>query len=218
MPGMYNKEWSAWRNSNYEFFRKHLSSLPKDLKLIDLGAGALQFGSIFKQFNYTGVDFENYPDVSIVTDLTKRLPIENNSADIVTLSNTLEHIPYPLHVLEECHRILRKGGMVVATTPFLIPVHQAPFDFNRYTHFQLRKLLEDAGFKDIEVRPLGRQIDAYNTIELKTFDELYKVGNSVLLKLIRIWRRTEMRVLRRLFASIPASTKVTEGYGLFARK
>lgn len=215
---MSHPEWSAWRLANHAFFFEHLTPFNRSLKLIDLGAGPVQFGDLFKQFNYVGVDFAEYPDVSVVTDLTKRLPFEDSSADIVTLSNTLEHIPYPIDLLKECHRILRTGGTIVATTPFLLPVHQAPYDFNRYTNFQFERMLKDAEFSEIQITPLGNQLDTYNTIELKTFDELYQHRSGLFFEFVRTWRRAEMRLLRKLFYGIPASAKVTEGYGFKARK
>ena len=179
---------------------------------MDLGAGELQFGSLFKRFRYIGVDFQQFPGVEVIADLTKRLPFGDHTADIVTLSNTLEHIPNTEHLLQECARVLKPGGLILGTIPFLLPVHQAPYDFNRYTNFQLTKFLQDAGFHNVIVEPLGEQLDVYNTIELKTFDELWKSRGGLLLRAIRLWRRLEMRLILTLF-HVPASDKVCEGYG-----
>jgi SAM-dependent methyltransferase len=213
--------WSAWRHANHAFFREKLAAFSRDLDLVDLGAGALQFEDIFLAFRYTGVDFIKFPHVSLVTDLTKDIPLESGTADIITLSNTVEHIPNTQHLFAECYRLLRNHGVIVGTIPFLMPVHQAPHDFNRYTNFHLVKLLQDVGFTDVEVKPLGRQMDAYNTIELKTFDELYRAygiwWQRLLLKAVRTARCLEMRVLRVAF-QCPATNKVTEGYGFSARK
>jgi SAM-dependent methyltransferase len=206
--------WSYWRRANFNFFKKHLEHCPSSDTLIDIGAGPLQFRDIFKRFKYVGVDFVTYQDVSVVADLTKPLPIENNSAEIVVLSNTLEHIPEPLPLLKECERIVKTGGLVVGTVPFLVQVHQAPYDFNRYTHYQLSKLLTEAGFINIEVTPLGALIDAYSTAELKFFVHL--PGHIKLP--FRLWRRFEMKVLRTLFGQVPANEKFTEGYGFIGRK
>ena len=77
------------------------------------------------------------------------------TVDNVTPSNTLEHIPNTEHLLQECARVLKPGGLILGTIPFLLPVHQAPYDFNRYTNFQLTKFLQDAGFHNVIVEPLG---------------------------------------------------------------
>ncbi len=213
-----NPFWSEWRNANYDFYAHELLSLPVDLELVDLGAGPLQFRDIFKLFKYTGVDFVAFPDVSIVTDLTKGIPLDDGSADIITLSNTLEHIPDPLPLLKESRRIVRNGGYIFGTVPFLVQEHQEPYDFNRYTHFQLERLLTEAGFTHVRVVPLGRLTDTYNTAELKFFGHAAKAGalSGVLLNIIRVWRRAEMRVIRFLITS-PSIPKYTEGYGFAAR-
>ena len=210
-------KWTNWRWSNYWFFYKWLWARVTTQTLVDLGAGERLFGGLFDNFKYIGVDFKAFPGVGVITDLTKDLPLQNETADIVTLSNTVEHIPNTAHLFSEVFRILKKDGLVLGTIPFLLPVHQAPYDFNRYTHFHLQKLLEDAGFQNVSVEALGEQTDAYNTIERKTFDELYKSKPSILLTLVRNWRRAEMKVIQWLFP-IPATSKVCEGYGFAGYK
>lgn len=226
-------KWSYWRQANHEWFVKQLRYLPRTHRLIDLGCGPIQFADIFKQFDYTGVDkfdpnlvgtgFENIPTKQLETkiieaDLTQRLPLNNECAEIVTISNVLEHMPEPLHLLKESYRLLVNGGLIFGTVPFLVAEHQEPIDFNRYTHFQLQRLLELAGFKDIEVESLGNQWDVYDTIELKVFEQWRKKAPSVFLELVRGWRRLEMRFLRLWFGWGSASHKVTEGYCFKAKK
>lgn len=211
------KEWTAWRNSNYTFFQGVLLKLPSSLLLYDLGSGAEQFKDIFHRFVYTPVDFATFSDKTVIADLTKTFPFGNGVADIVTLSNTLEHIPTPEQFVGECSRILKQGGLIVGTVPFLLGVHQAPYDFNRYTPFQIRRFLENAGFVDVTVVSLGSQMDVYNTIELKVFDELRKTQGGIVLEILRSWRRLEMRILRVVFR-VHAGEKVTEGYGFTGTK
>jgi len=210
-------EWTNWRNSNYEFFRARLDGLSSTLKLYDLGSGAEQFGQVFHSFDYVPVDFQKFNENTVIVDLTTKFPFTDSVADIVTLSNTVEHIPNSEHFFMECSRILKKGGMIIGTVPFLMGVHQAPYDFNRYTPFQLKRLLEIAGFKDVEVQSLGHQIDVYNTIELKVFDELRKQKGGFVLELIRLVRRIEMRCMRKFFKT-KAGEKLTEGFGFVGIK
>jgi hypothetical protein len=42
--------------------------------------------------------------------------------------------------------MLRPGGTLVVTTPFLIRVHPSPFDCSRWTELGLKYLLAEAGF------------------------------------------------------------------------
>lgn len=216
---MNETQWSPWRKANYFYFEKHLNRLPRTLRMVDLGAGSLPFADLFKQFKYTGVDFVAFPDVSVVCDLTKDIPLADASADIVTLSNTVEHIPNTAHLFSECHRLLKQGGIIVGTVPFLMQLHQEPYDFNRYTHFQLRRFLEETGFSNIEIVPLGSLIDTYDTMERKFFDHAFKTKKTVFAHLLNKGRRAMLKLLvRPMFGQLPAVDNFTEGYGFKAQK
>lgn len=59
--------------------------------------------------------FGAYPDVDM-----NALPFEEASFDIVIHSDTLEHVPNPVHALSECRRVLRPGGMLCYTVPIIV--------------------------------------------------------------------------------------------------
>ncbi len=211
-------QWSAHRKADHVYFKKQLEPLSREGTLVDLGAGPTQFADLFLSFKkYIGVDFEPYEHVSVIADLTKDIPLDTASADVVVLSNVVEHIPTTESFFRECKRILVPGGHLVGTVPWMTPVHQEPHDYNRYTTYQLERMLTSAGFSTIEITPLGSAIDAYDTIELKTFDYLRQKRGGLLLELIRLARRLNMRLVRALYASLPAPAKIAESYGFSAR-
>lgn len=205
--------WSAWRKANYEYVKSVLNDLPRESTLYDLGAGNVPFRDILFRFKYTGVDFVPFPDVSVVADLTA-LPVPDESADIITIMNTIEHVPDTKSLFAETRRILKKGGLMIGTVPFLMQVHQEPHDYNRYTKTQLEHLLKSAGFSDIVVVPLGNAIDVYDTIEMKFFAST----SGFVARAMRAWRRLEMRLLRRVFGTAPANHRLTEGFGFTAQR
>jgi ubiquinone/menaquinone biosynthesis C-methylase UbiE len=49
--------------------------------------------------------------------LTDKIPLRSNSADYVTLVAVLEHLAFPDRILAETHRILKRGGSLILTTP-----------------------------------------------------------------------------------------------------
>jgi SAM-dependent methyltransferase len=85
------------------------------------------------------------------------------SYDVVTLWDVLEHTPDPKSEVRETHRLLRENGLLVINYPdigswiarlmgrswvFLLDVHL--YYFTRGT---IRKLVEDAGFEIVMIRP-----------------------------------------------------------------
>ena len=67
-------------------------------------------------------------------------------------SQVLEHIFTPADFLAEIHRVLRPGGSLLLTTPFVWDEHEQPHDFARYSSFGLHAVLEQAGFSVIAHR------------------------------------------------------------------
>ncbi len=209
--------WSKWRQSNYHFFKKNIPDERR--RVLDIGAGPSQFRELFTHHEYIGLDFYRYDHVSIVADCAKPLPIKNESFDVIVLSNVLEHVPDPAALLAEARRVLVPGGLVLATVPFLVRVHQAPYDFGRYTSYGLVNLAERVGLASVSVVPLGNLVDVYRTVERHFFDELRaKKGNTLFLQALRFDAAVRGRIRRLLYAGVPSSSSYTEGFGLCAKR
>ena len=50
------------------------------------------------------------------------------------------------HAFRGLRRIVKGGGFVVLTVPFIYPFHLSPADFWRYTHLAIWHMLESVGF------------------------------------------------------------------------
>lgn len=127
-------------------------------RIIDLGCGTRPFEKdILKHANeYIGVDWGNtYHNLNaeIISDLNKPLPIPSSSFDHVVSFEVLEHLQEPLTMLSEAFRILKPGGSITLSVPFMWWVHEAPWDYFRYTKFGIYYIFQKAGFKDIEIHP-----------------------------------------------------------------
>lgn len=75
----------------------------------------VHFGSNFNLKGYLNSQVQS--DIPI--DICKKLPFENNSVDLIFSCHVVEHIHYKefLFFLEESLRVLRKGGVIIITTP-----------------------------------------------------------------------------------------------------
>jgi hypothetical protein len=60
------------------------------------------------------------------------------------MTNLLEHL-YDVKVIAEANRLLKKGSRLYITVPFLLDVHQKPYDYHRYTYLYLQQKLEKEG-------------------------------------------------------------------------
>ena len=49
--------------------------------------------------------------------IDKKIDFPSASFDYITMLAVIEHFDYPEDVIEECHRILKKGGRLIITTP-----------------------------------------------------------------------------------------------------
>lgn len=138
---------TAWRKSNWKFLNAFVSKLPVDAKILDVGAGHGDFADIFEGRHYYSLDIVPYAEVDLVADLGDVNPFKDNAFDVVVLMNVLEHVYECQNLLKSIKRIVEANGSVVITVPFLLKVHQAPFDFARYTPYFIEKMAADAGLK-----------------------------------------------------------------------
>jgi SAM-dependent methyltransferase len=75
-----------------------------------------------------------------------RIPRPDGYFDAVICNAVLEHVRNPEEVVQEFHRVLKRGGYLYLCIPFMQPEHLDPTDFQRYTKDGLRTLVEKHGF------------------------------------------------------------------------
>lgn len=88
-------------------------------------------------------------------DLEREIPVPDASQDFLILSNVLEHVYDYRRCLSECVRVLKPFGKLYGAVPYLYHVHPDPDDHWRFSASALRRILGEAGFSQVEVRPLG---------------------------------------------------------------
>lgn len=108
---------------------------------------------------YIGLDYpptashlyQTHPDVF---GDARQLPFRAEAFDSVLMLHVLEHVPDPDMAVAEAVRVLRSGGCLIVETPFVYPVHDAPFDFQRWTPSGLELLVKRHGAR-IEALVVG---------------------------------------------------------------
>ncbi|MDO8482923.1 MAG: glycosyltransferase [bacterium] len=122
-------------------FKKYV---PAGTPIIDVGSGPRRFGDEF-----INLDIFPFPEVDIVADAT-HLPFADNSIPAIVSESVIEHVADPHTVTSEMMRVLKVGGYLYVSAPFIHPFHASPDDFNRWSISGLKHL-----FKDLEIVESG---------------------------------------------------------------
>jgi SAM-dependent methyltransferase len=140
------------------FVKKFSDRIKGDV--IDVGSG--EWGAVgsydevrnaFKhQANIKTFEISGNPDIKGDIQSTQ---IPQSSLDGVFIFETLEHVPDPFKAVNEIYRILKPGGFIIGSTPFIYEIHGEIYgDYWRFTRQGLKTLLSK--FQEVEVKPFGR--------------------------------------------------------------
>jgi SAM-dependent methyltransferase len=116
-----------------------------DAMVLIIGGANMSPGSPFrevKDIRLVASDIYHSPSTHVLAD-GHFLPFRSASFDGVSAQAVLEHVLDPAIVVSEINRVLKPGGVVYAETSFMQQVHEAAFDFSRFTHSGHRWLFRD---------------------------------------------------------------------------
>ena len=128
-------------------------------RVLDAGAGDAPYRIYFEHARYVAVDFaatdyHGFQGLDAICSV-EALPFPDGSFDAVLCTEVLEHVPDPAQVLREFKRVTRPGGRVFITVPQSWEIHEAPYDFYRYTSYGLRSLITRSGLEVAELDARG---------------------------------------------------------------
>ncbi len=110
------------------------------LRILVLGGGTS--GNIFNSMKFSTEcevivsDIYLSNVVDIVCDGTN-IPFEDNTFDVILAEGVLEHVIKPDLLVDETHRTLKKNGLVLISTPFMLGVHMPVADYQRWSRLGL---------------------------------------------------------------------------------
>jgi len=152
----------SYFDHNWIIFRRGDNRIQEQIQemygvVYDLGCGTRPYEKAIleKADRYIGIDWSNTLHglhADIVADLCQPLPIDSGVADVVVSFQVMEHLPEPENMLEEAFRILRNGGRILLTVPFQWWIHEAPWDYYRYTRYGLEYMFNRVGFVDVHIK------------------------------------------------------------------
>ena len=150
--------WFRGRRAIFFALLDQQLGMRSDRRILDVGCGAGGMLGPLSQFGeVTGVDTSadlveychNRGFGSVRLASAYELPAAGRSMDLVTLFDTIEHVPDDVRALRECARVLAPGGVVFISTPayqFLYANNdRVAHHERRYTARRLRRRLVAAG-------------------------------------------------------------------------
>lgn len=144
---------------------KHFAPAMKG-KILDFGCGAKPYQHLFnKCTQYIGCDIESSGHDHSNEKIDQYydghcLPFENEYFDGVFSSEVFEHVENLDEIIIELNRVLKIGGYMLVTVPFIWKEHEVPYDYRRFTSFGIKKLLIDSGFMIIDYKKLTSSCEA----------------------------------------------------------
>jgi SAM-dependent methyltransferase len=149
-------------------------------RLLDVGCGTKPYRALFTVQAYVGLDIDSETTRRLaVADLLydgSIFPVPDAAFDAVLCNQVLEHVFTPDAFIAEIARVLKPGGLLLLTVPFVWDEHEQPVDYARYSSFGLAHLLQRHGFALVEQRKL-----------LDNAGLLFQLANAYVYKLVRPW-------------------------------
>lgn len=166
--------------------RRSINRFVKPGKILDIGCGRGLFLDVMRRGGWRAIGTElnketaSYAikvyDLKILTGGVIQHQLPDEGLDAININQVLEHLKNPKEVIEECHRILRKDGLLVISVPdlrspqftlgkenwFLLDL---PFHLFHFTEEGLGKLLEKNGFKVKEVKRFNLEYSPFGWLQ-----------------------------------------------------
>ena len=134
-------------------------------EVLDVGCGQSPYRYLLdpRTTNYVGIDIADadrfdYVNDEIVPFDGEHIPFPDDHFDAVLCTEVLEHVAHFQGLVDEIHRVLKRGGKAVFTVPWSARYHYVPYDFFRYTPSSLSTMFSH--FETATITPRGTDIAA----------------------------------------------------------
>jgi len=158
------------RHSIREFVKIVTEEIPCEAPIYEFGSlqvpgqeGFADMRPFFPNKNYVGFDFQLGPGVDVVMNAHTIDKTLYETAETILCLDTMEHIMYPVEVMDEFYKVLKPNGILVVSSVMAFPIHNYPQDFWRFTPqgFQILfskfkvSIIDSAGKKDFPHTVVG---------------------------------------------------------------
>lgn len=149
--------------------------------LLDLGCGPRPYFSIYQSYfaKTIGADLADSPflkkEIDIYCSATE-VPLPDESIDVILCTEVLHDLPEPDLFFLEVKRLLKKEGILIMTSPFVVPIVDGSYDHYRYTRYGLTYRIQKSG---LEVKSIDEVGDLFGTIITLSIKPTLKFFNAL---------------------------------------
>jgi SAM-dependent methyltransferase len=199
------------RKGLYEFLSKEYAAIPQGADVLSIGAGG-EIDQLLQEFakrigfRVVSFDIDESRGPDIIGDICS-YNFDRTQFDVVVMSEVLEHLHSPHLGLKNIHGILKKGGTLILSTPFILPMHDRPHDYFRFTRYGLEFLLKD--FRRVQVEERNSYFEAIDVLWvrlLQTNSRPSRLLCLVIIPLIFYLKRPLTALLTRLISTDAMTT------------
>ncbi|MFC1881662.1 methyltransferase domain-containing protein [Thermodesulfobacteriota bacterium] len=183
--------------------------------ILNVGSGPHNFCG---RKDIINIDIYAFDKVDIIADAT-HLPIEADSVDFVVATALLEHVEHPEKAIGEMYRILRPGGSFLCYMPFIVPFHEAPNDFFRWTAQGCQKAFNNFSNVriDIGVGPTGGMLWVFQEWFATAFSFGIRKLHDILFILIMVVT-SPMKFFDVILEKFPTAEIISSGHFVSGNK
>lgn len=124
---------------------------------LDIGAGVAPYRRDivegFRVGHYVAYDIAPSDTTTVVGD-ARKLPFRNESVSLIVSMDTLQHIPAVADVFDEMERVLKQGGLLVVSFPFVFAECDV-MDFRRWSLEGMAEEFRRRGFEILQAQRRG---------------------------------------------------------------
>ena len=172
--GFLHRPMKKWTRAGLnELIRDELHELKPDSRVLSVGGyGPIDdfLKKIANQNGWTLITLDIDPlhspeiliDLADLTDLSsQRLPL----MDVIVCIEVFEHVHRIAEAINGIKFRLAPNGKLIASTPWIIPMHDRPNDFRRFTYEGIESLLREFG--EIKIIARGNYLDSVIALMLR---------------------------------------------------
>ena len=193
--------------------KKAIEGIGSHKLILNLGSGIRKIRE-----DVINIDFYPFNNVDLIADIS-HLPFKDNSIEAIINEFVLEHIKEPEKVIAEIYRVLRPGGLIYLTAPFLVSFHSSPDDYCRWSKNGLKELMKEFQADEIGIRsgPTASLLSILNGWLALVLSFGSKTIQQVLLMFLTILT-SPFKVLDYFLSKLPNAENIALGFYYLGRK